>query len=178
MEMKYLKEQDSDEKYFPVVHVDGVIGLDAAQEKTVSVYKLNLANKEQGIDGGTLTIYICDKMVYADIDIEIDSTTENDEFLYRKLLDGGDVIVDVEDIFDCPSMGILVFNTISYDETNTMSPYIDTSISLLGRTLSVRSSLKYTKLTLNEDMFNIDTTEDNIKLSKVVGSAYGVLVEE
>ena len=64
MEMKYLVEQDSGKIYLPVVHANGIIGLDINNDEEAKLTNIVYASNDISID---LDIAELNKMIFASL---------------------------------------------------------------------------------------------------------------
>ena len=175
MEMKYLREQDTGQIYLPVVHASGIVGLDTSGSSEMTKYEIDLTDRDQFISSGTLTIYQYSKMVFIQLSILFDPYTENDNSAYQRMLNGNTIVLDINEGTDIKDCMPVVLNTISYDDRDVVSSVIDTSVCYTNGCLTMTSSLKDNEVYFDED--NILKTRSNpIKLTKVVGSGFGLLL--
>lgn len=73
MEMKYLSQQDNHDLCFPLVHVNGIVGLDVNPTVTVSAQDIPLSN-EYLVNGSKARVVYYDNTVYVSADIQLTPT--------------------------------------------------------------------------------------------------------
>lgn len=168
MEMKYLKEQDTGQIYMPVVHRDGIVGLDPSGSDPPSVYtSVYIQDDDQGITGSiSFTEY--SKIVLASLKLYIDPDGAAYETL--KSQNNVSISIDMEYIYS-----YLVFDTIAYNE-GKMSTNVPTSAWLgSDKILHFNAGVKANNYTPNIDgVINEQYTYNPIDY--IIGTAIGIVI--
>ena len=171
MEMKYLVEQDSGKIYLPVVHANGIIGLDINNDEEAKLTNIVYASNDISID---LDIAELNKMIFASLEIDFINNNTQDETPYWILLNGGTVDISIDD--NAISTFIpMIFNCIAYDDIGEISGDIEVYVKLIKGRISIQAALKKNTYSVN-DIGVISKKEEPLSISKIVGSANGLII--
>lgn len=173
MEMKYLTEQDTGNIYLPAVHVTGIVGLDTSSVTDGTAVNIVYANEEDKIDVD-LEIVEFNKAVFAYLEINFDHIDTESYSAYLTMLNGGTVYVNI-DTTNLSSFAPMIFNCVAYDETGAISGDIEAYVKYTNGLLSISAALIKNTYSIN-DIGVLTKTEVPLSLSKIVGSANGIVI--
>lgn len=173
MEMKYLTEQDTGQIYLPKVHVTGIVDLDVSGNTSVKTTNLNFTDGAVGITRGILRFNEYNKVVAAQLILEVDYERTAEGSIYPLLVHGAPFTINISG--HSTRYTYMVFDTVTFDTRNTIDSKIDTSITYSAGVLTVRSSLKDRNYYYN-DTLNVVETPYDLSMSKVVGTAIGFAI--
>lgn len=173
MEMKYLTEQDTGQIYLPKVHVTGIVDLDVSGNTSVKTTNLNFTNGAVGITRGILRFNEYNKVVAAQLILEVDYELATEVSIYPLLVRGAPFTINISGHSD--KYTYMVFDTVTFDTRGTIDSKIDTSITYASGILTVRSSLKDRNYYYN-DSLNVVETPYDMSIAKVVGTAIGFAI--
>lgn len=168
MEIKYLTEQDTGERYLPVVHINSIVGLDTSGGSSPIVHRCAINDTEQGINGNAI-IREFNKIVVANIDLTVDHTNITDTSAFKRLKAGNDVTIELPTPDNKSKYSILVFDTLVYDENNSISSDILSSAYLLQ--LSATEATLSLRTNKAEDLSY--TAGD---ICRLIGTAVGIVI--
>lgn len=174
MEMKYLTEQDTGQIYLPRVHITGIVGLDVSGNSFVKTTTVGFTNASIGIIRGTLRFKEYNKVVAAQILMELDYTNTGEDTIHPLLVRGAPFTINVADKVE-DEYTFMVFDTVAFDNRDTTAAKVDAAVSYTKGMITVRASLKDRNYYFN-DNHNVIETPYEMSISKIVGSAVGYMI--
>ena len=168
MEMKYLREQDTGKRYLPVVHINGIVGLDTDEVSSPNIQYYSLNDDEKGVYGSVI-IREYNKIVTVSLDLSIEPDTDGTS-AFKDLKLGSDVILSLNTALNTEKHKYtsIVFDCLAYDENGVSS-------NILANAYMVQISETEASIIIST------STSDDIPytagdICSIVGSAVGLII--